>query len=180
MEKWRSIVGYEGEYEVSNQGRVRSLERTHLVKDRYGGMSSRTDKGKEIVPHDNGNGYLYVTLRKNGKRENRYVHRLVAEAFCEKEGRGNCINHKDLNKKNNCADNLEWCTQRENVNYSVDLMRKPKRKCRPSKTGEKYIHYDTRRGNPRYRLVIKQLKVDKKFITLEEAKEYRKKVMQGG
>lgn len=180
MERWKAIKGYENAYEVSSHGRVRSLDRKRPVHNRYGSVSNRTDKGKEIIPHDNGHGYLYVTLQKNGKKHNFYVHRLVADAFCENRDSKNCINHKDLNKKNNHADNLEWCTQRENVLYSVDLMRKPKKVCKPSSTGEKYIHYDTRRKNPRYRLAIKQLKIDKRFKTLEEAIEYKKKVMEDG
>lgn len=179
-EVWRAVGGYEDDYEVSSHGRIRSITRTRLVKNRYGGTNARTDMGKEILPHDNGNGYLYVTLHKSGKRKNHYVHRLVAEAFCEKKSNQDCINHKDLNKRNNHEENLEWCTQRENVNYSAELMRKPKRVYKPSNTGEKYIRIDRRRKNPRYRLAIRTKKIDKKFETLEEAKEYRKKVMQNG
>lgn len=181
MEVWKAIEGYEGTYEVSSHGHIRSTTRTRMVKNRYGGHNERTDVGQEITPVDNGNGYLYVTLRKNGKRKNFYVHRLVAAAFCENEGRGDVINHKDLNKKNNHADNLEWCTQRENVLFSANSMRKPKGTCRETNTGEKYIRLYQQKGrSPVYRVSIRRLNICKQFKTLPEAVEYREEVMRRG
>ena len=94
-----------GLYQVSNLGRVRSLDRIvkDTTKDRYQKL-----KGKEMKFTDNGNGYKLVFLTINGKKENKYVHRLVCEAFIPNPENLMEVNHKDLNKSNNCVQNLEW------------------------------------------------------------------------
>ena len=105
-EIWLSIEGYEGLYEVSNMGRVKSL------RDRYG-----NPREKILSQVDNGNDYLIVNLWKNGKMKHYLVHRLVATSFIQNPNGYRCVNHKDENKTNNCVDNLEWCTQKYNCNY---------------------------------------------------------------
>lgn len=107
-EVWKDVIGYEGLYQVSNKGRVKSLitpgkKRHHM---------------KEMIlkqTYDN-YGYLQLNLHKNGTRCSRKVHRLVATAFIEKP---DCcpltVNHKDGVKTNNSVYNLEWCTNRENL-----------------------------------------------------------------
>lgn len=147
MELWKPIAGYEGKYEVSNQGRVRSL------MDWHGNRSAAkwVTREKIMTPTDNGNGYKIVCLRQHDgtKRKNHYVHRLVAEAFLGYYG-GNVINHKDHNRGNNRVDNLEWCTQLENIQKSRHLMRH--RKSKPySNTGEMYISKAKKGG---YRVTI--------------------------
>ena len=113
MEEWRDIKRYEGYYQVSNTGKVKSLERT-----------VRNGRGYKIIPekilegYDNGNGYLYVKLCKEGKRNQYRINRLVAQAFLENPNSLPEVNHKDKNPKNNCVDNLEWCTRQYNVEYS--------------------------------------------------------------
>lgn len=85
FEEWRPIPGYDGYYEVSSNGRVRSLDRVRPVRNRHGGTSLRRDKGKVISPCANGNGYVYVSLhRGTGTRQNFYIHRLVAQTFLGK------------------------------------------------------------------------------------------------
>ena len=112
-EIWRDIKDYKGLYQVSNTGMVKSLERT-----------VRCARGYKIVPekilegYDNGNGYLYVKLCKEGKRKQYRINRLVAQAFLENPNSLPEVNHKDKNPKNNCVDNLEWCTRQYNVEYS--------------------------------------------------------------
>lgn len=102
MEEWRSIDGYPN-YEVSNFGRVRSFARSeiHFLKPCYDGKKN----------------YLHVKLSADGRRISRNVHRLVAEAFVENPFNYPCINHKDEDKTNNMADNLEWCTVSYNNTY---------------------------------------------------------------
>lgn len=80
--------------------------------------------GKCKKPSDNhmGKGYLYVDLYKNGKRTKFYVHRLVAEAYIPNPENKPYINHKDGNPKNNCVDNLEWCTPLENVEHASKIL----------------------------------------------------------
>lgn len=177
-ECWKDIPGYEGFYQVSNLGMVRSVERTRLVKNRYGYESFRTDSGKMMAGSDNGNGYLIVSLKKNGARKSKYIHRLVAEAFLPREDGCDTVNHKDYNTKNNCAENLEWCTQKENVRYSSERMRKEKSKCKTSSTGEKYISIHIEHGKKKYRVAINRFRFSKSFSTLEEAILCRNEVVQ--
>jgi len=183
-EIWKDIGGYEGIYQVSNFGNVRSLDRTRILRNCYGEYTPRHDSGKLMSGTDNGQGYLIVGLKKDGNRENHYIHRLVADAFCERKENCEVINHLDHNRRNNCASNLEWCTQKDNVLYSAHLMRKPRRKCAETNTGEKYISLIRDHRNPTkiyYRLQAysSQYRVCKWFATLEAAVKYRNEVMQG-
>lgn len=114
-EIWRPVVGYEGLYEVSSYGRVRSL-------DRYDSRNQFRE-GKILKNRDNGNGYLLCGLSKNGIVKNKYIHRLVAEAFIERPDGLYEVNHKDENKKNNIVDNLEWCDRKYNNNYGTKIER---------------------------------------------------------
>ena len=114
IEEWRPVVGYEGLYEVSNTGKVRSLDR--YVKN---GCSYRLHKGKVISLLKGEYGYIQVNLYYNGKNYKKYVHRLVAEAFLPNPDNLPQVNHKDEVKSNNCVDNLEWCSAKYNVNYGT-------------------------------------------------------------
>lgn len=114
-EIWKDVVGYEGLYQVSNLGNVRSLDRK---KEQWNGynFSTRSYKGKNIKPQIKNN-YFQVGLGKDGKIKWFMVHRLVANAFLKNQYNLPCVNHKDENKTNNKVDNLEWCTQSYNINY---------------------------------------------------------------
>lgn len=105
-EIWKDIKDYEGKYQVSNLGRVRSLDRK---------VGNHPRKGKVLKPCVNRNGYLSVNLySKNTNRKVKSVHRLVAQSFIPNiEGKLE-VNHIDGNKQNNKIDNLEWCTMSEN------------------------------------------------------------------
>ena len=107
MEIWKDIPGYEGLYQVSNLGNVRSL--------RYGNR----DEVRELFLKPHTNGYLQVELHKNGKRKMFTVHRLVAKAFVDGYDEGLMVNHIDENKKNNVATNLEWVSASQNVLHSI-------------------------------------------------------------
>lgn len=109
MEEWRTIPGYEGLYEVSNTGRVRSL-------DRYDSRNCFR-KGKVLSPVKSNIGYLLVSLCCNGKYKGFTVHRLVAQAFIPNPDNLPEINHKDEDKTNNSVENLEWCDRKYNNNY---------------------------------------------------------------
>lgn len=113
IEEWRPIEGYEGLYEVSNTGRVRSVDR--YVKSK--GESYWLRKGKMLSPGKDTYGYLFVILTCNGKRKAINVHRLVAKAFIENPDNLPQVNHKDEVKSNNCVENLEWCTAKYNNKY---------------------------------------------------------------
>lgn len=106
-EYWKPVLGYEGLYEVSNWGRVKSMNYNHTGKERI----------MKLVP--NKAGYLYVVLYKNGKVKTFRVHRLVAEAFLPNPDNLPEVNHKDENKLNNNVNNLEWCSAKYNSNFGT-------------------------------------------------------------
>lgn len=172
MEVWKDIKGYEGFYQISSCGRIKSIG---FIKSLFGKEYKHIKRDLILTPTDNGNGYLIVFLKKRGVRKNHYVHRLVAEHFVENPKLKKCVNHKDYNTKNNNADNLEWVTQKENIHHSAERMKHPKKICKQSNTGEKYI---TKRGE-KYRVVVKQHNVDKTLATLDEAIKYRNEVLYG-
>lgn len=159
-ECWKDIIGYQGIYQISNLGNVRTIER-------YVQQSNCCRKFKSIMMSltDNGNGYLIVGLRKNHNRKNFYIHRLVAEHFIGNIPTGKVVNHKDLNKRNNNVDNLEIISQKENVLYSVENMCKPHKSWRKSNTGYKNIYLK----DNKFAVEIPRIKFYKKFVSLSEA-----------
>lgn len=110
MEHWKPIPGYEGMYEVSDLGRVKSLARTVVM---YEGVTRQT-KDRILRTSLQGCGYVFATLCKEGKARPNLVHRLVAQAFVPNPDNKPQVNHKDGNRTNNRADNLEWVTSSEN------------------------------------------------------------------
>lgn len=113
QEIWKDIKGFEGCYQVSNLGNVRSLTRK---VNTFNGM--RTTKGKVLKPLKTNANYFKVDLKQNQKHNYASIHRLVAKAFIPNTNNYPCINHKDNNPANNRVDNLEWCTQSYNVQYA--------------------------------------------------------------
>ena len=132
MQTWKDIKGYEGLYQVSNDGKVKSL--TRVVKSRWGTDKPLKEKMvKEIV---DSLGYSRLSLSKDGKVRTHKIHRLVAEAFLIGEGH---INHIDGNKQNNSVENLEFCTSKENNNHALETGLRPNKYRKPivcEQTGE--------------------------------------------
>lgn len=119
MEIWKDIKWYKGLYQISNMGRVKSLER-NVVRGR-GGLYKIEEK---ILKSDkNRDGYLFVHLCKNGKRKHHLIHRLVAQAFIPNPHNLQQVNHRDENKTNNRVENLEWCDAKYNMNYGTSIER---------------------------------------------------------
>jgi predicted XRE-type DNA-binding protein len=117
QEIWRDIEGYEGLYQVSNLGRVKSL-------DRYRYDNGQFTKGGVLRYSLNHGGYAGVNLCKNGKRIRHTIHKLVATTFIRPSKKGEQINHKNGNKLKNEADNLEWVTSKENHKHRVNVLGK--------------------------------------------------------
>lgn len=113
-EEWRDVVGYEGSYMVSNLGRVKSLSKKHGF----------VFKKERIINQFDGNGYCRIKLNKDGNSRKFFVHRLVAEAFIGDKGDKQEIDHIDTDRRNNCVENLRWCTKKENANFEVTYKRK--------------------------------------------------------
>ena len=109
MEEWRDIKGYEGKYMVSNLGRVKSVNYRRTGKEKI----------LKAYPNKDDYGYLKVGLYKDGKVRYPLVHVLVATAFLENPDNLPEVNHKDENSKNNCVENLEYCSRLYNVNYGT-------------------------------------------------------------
>lgn len=113
QEIWKDVKGYEGLYQVSNLGNVKSLD--HI---RRNGTNKYMQKGKILKPQK-ANGYCYVRLSKKGKTKQYLVHKLVANAFIKRNYKYKEINHINEIKSDNRADNLEWCTHLYNINYGT-------------------------------------------------------------
>lgn len=139
-EVWRDIDGYNGEYQVSNLGRVMSCNP----------YAHKEPKLMSIQRHNHG--YRTVGLSRNGATRQTLVHRLVATAFIPNPDGYGFVNHKDENKANNRVDNLEWCTKAYNSNYSLNLHPERKReygkffgthryKGKPERHREKVLQY---------------------------------------
>ena len=116
MEIWKDIKGYEGLYQISNKGRVKTLGNNKTRKEKI--RDGKIDRG-----------YKRILLCKNGKKKQCLIHRLVAEAFLPNPDNLPVVNHKDENKLNNNVENLEWCTQAYNVNYSHNNCKSRKIQC---------------------------------------------------
>jgi hypothetical protein len=131
-EIWKDIKGFEGRYQVSNLGRIKSLLRNGLIR-----------KQKEF----GNSGYLFVVLFKNRKYIRFSVHRLVAEHFVDGYKKGYIVNHKDEDKHNNRSDNLEWCTYQYNNIYGKNFRNKydnrKKRVVQKNNSGDIICIYDS-------------------------------------
>lgn len=116
VEVWKDIEGYEGHYQVSDKGRIKSLIgwNGHEYVQREQMLNPYKQKPNKCE-------YIrsVVKLKKNGESRDHKVHRLVAAAFIPNPNGLKVINHKDGNPLNNCAENLEWCTQKQNVKHAV-------------------------------------------------------------
>ena len=112
VERWLPVPGYEGIYEVSNMGGVRSVDRTVPATFKSGKITKKKIKGKLFKPRTNSMGYFWVELRKNNKGKMWFVHRLVAITFLPEITTQSQVAHIDNNKTNNRADNL-MCAERK-------------------------------------------------------------------
>lgn len=140
-EIWKDIKGYEGIYQVSNLGNVRSLDRYGFIKG-----NKTFFKGKQLKQKTDKRKYKRVSLCKEGKQRTITVHRLVMESFVENIFNYPCINHKDENPSNNKLDNLEWCTQKYNINYGTcreKIKKNHKSQINCESTSKKVINLDT-------------------------------------
>lgn len=120
MEIWKEIKGYEGKYEVSNFGQIKSVSRTIVP----GLGSGYISKERILKPQKCSNGYLFICLSSKGIVKQILIHRLVAFAFVEGYKSGYEVNHLDEVKTNNHADNLQWTSHKNNINHGTAIARR--------------------------------------------------------
>ena len=113
IEEWRDVVGYEGLYQVSNTGLVKSV--TRIIKHKL--LGKKTVNERILKPFTNELGYSHVRLSRGNTQKHKLIHRLVGESFISNPDNLPCINHKDENPRNNNIENLEWCTVQYNNTY---------------------------------------------------------------
>lgn len=118
QEEWKDVNGFEGLYQVSNTGQVKSLDRNVSQADCLHKRYHRAMRGKIIKQRLQNGGYCIVWLSKSGIVKPFTVHRLVAFAFLPNVNNEEQVNHKDGNKANNCVNNLEWCSRSENIKHA--------------------------------------------------------------
>ena len=164
MEEWRSIPGYEGLYEVSSYGRVKSLEISYVRKD------GRMYHKPEIIlsPKNNGKGYLRVGMYKNKTFKYYLIHRLVAQAFIPNPYNLPEVNHIDEDKTNNRADNLEFCDRSYNMNYGT----LQQRRIQTNINNGKYT------GNSKTKEYRKEYSKKYKKEHIEHTREYHREYMR--
>lgn len=125
IEEWRDIPGFEGIYQVSNLGRIKSLSRTL-----WNGNAFHQHQEIIMKPSLDCNGYYLVGLRKDKKYEYERVHRLVAKAFLPNPNGYRVVNHIDANRSNNHVSNLEWCTHKHNTHHAIKKGNMDKMMCK--------------------------------------------------
>lgn len=113
-EIWKDIEEFKGIYQISNYGRVKSIER-YVERNNKGKIKVKEKILKTYI--NKKTGYSYAMFSISGKNKIRHIHRLVAEAFIDNPNNKKDINHKDCNRTNNYVNNLEWCTRSENIKY---------------------------------------------------------------
>lgn len=172
-EEYRPIEGTDGRYMVSRTGGVISV----YARRNVNGHPSESYMPKRMRTGDNGNGYKMFIARINNRRKAIYVHRAVAMAFLERIPGKDYVNHVDFDKSNNNVENLEWCTQRENIRHSAHRMEHEHGGNTRTATGLKHIGFRSKKG--KYRLIIqrKNMSIDKQFKTIDEAIEYRDAIL---
>lgn len=148
IEEWKEVEGYEGFYEVSNFGNVRSKDRKIFSENQFS-KYSYDFSGKTMAPVDNGTGYMQINLSKKGKINKEYVHRLVYKTFIGEIPKNKEINHIDHDKSNNRLNNLEIVSRKENMEKMSMFYSHKKRKenpelfeckiCKGPKTPEKGV-----------------------------------------
>lgn len=141
MEIWKDVVGYETLYQVSNLGRVKSLD-MKLPYKRHSKTTFRIRKGKILSTVKMRNGYLRVEMSNNAKHKLNLVHRLVAQAFIPNPNNYEQVNHIDGNKENNNVNNLEWCSCKNNMEHAWQNGLYKGRKVAQYKDGKLIAIYD--------------------------------------
>ncbi len=160
MEKWRDVKGYKGYYQASNLGRIKSLKRHGVVKDRI------------LIPLIDDLGYLRLHLYKGGRGDH-FISKLVAQAFIPNPNNKPEVNHIDGIKNNNNINNLEWCTRSENMIHAhrSGLLNDRRGACNANSKLTKSQVIQIRQSNKIYKVLAKEFRVSS--YTIERIKNRR-------
>lgn len=147
-EIWKDVPGYEGHYQVSSLGRVRSLDRHIEKRSRWGTTYSLFYPGKQLVLGRNAAGYLHITLYLAREQKSFLIHRLVASVFIGGESPDLTVNHKDGDKSNNAVSNLEWMTQRDNNRHARTALpfKQHRHAVRARKRDGSYLYFESKKA----------------------------------
>lgn len=159
IEIWKDIKNFENQYQVSNFGRVKSLERVIKIKDKRKGEYYKKIICCILIPSVRKDGYVFVDLHKNNKKKAFKIHRIVAEAFIQNPYNKPQVNHKNGIKSDNRVENLEWVTPHENMLHSYRVLH--------CKRSEGVRGKDTKKS--KIVLQIKDGKIIRKFYGCPEA-----------
>lgn len=174
-ELWKDVIEYEGLYQVSSFGNVRTIAR-YVNSSHRGFIGKRFIKQKIMKPYNYG-GYLGVALCKNGRYKQKLLHRLVAEAFIPNPDNLPCVNHKDENRQNNRVKNLEWCTHKYNNNYGNrnDKISNSRKGMKFSDEHKKNLSIaGKKRVNDEFREKMRQVHIGRRLTD-----EHKKKISEG-
>lgn len=174
QEIYKDILGYEGLYQVSNFGNIKTLQRIDI-------LTKKTIPEYKKVNHIKDNGYLVVNLWKNNKGTDFYVHRLVLSAFLPINQKLD-VNHKDGNKKNNNLENLEWCSRSQNIKHAYEVLNRTTSRCfthSDSQTGLSNISPKTVRGKKFWNVCIrtKTKRYDRVFKNIYDAIRWHNEII---
>lgn len=195
QEVWKPVAGYEGSFEVSSHGQVRSLDKVSPQKSAKGKIYQCSRKGRQLKLELDTKGYFRIHFTSVGIRRSYGVHQLVALAFIGSKPGGNyVVNHKDGNPKNNHVNNLEWVTHKENAQHALATGLTPRgEKCPWAKLTEENIRQIKllwMNGN-KCQKIAQIIGLDRKYVTeiLRETrwkhvvvpgfKEYRSQIAPG-
>jgi len=165
-EVWKDIPGYEGIYQASNQGRIRSIDR--FITNRYKQLQPRKGAMMSVSLHRQG--YGRVLLTKDRKSKTVFIHRLIALTFIPNPQEKKEVNHKNGIKMDNTVDNLEWCTPSENVKHAhrtgllTTIMGEKHYKSKLSEEDVKKIRHDYAMGHTSHKKLAKEYNLNQKSI----------------